>query len=233
MSETETEEPTPESPSEEAPQEDPEITALKEQIAKLESEVNAKKSSLSAIQEMADIYTKEGYARQVAHVENNKRMRRGNMANSKQAAWASVVQTFLPVMDELDAVGAKYEGNEFAQSLGALRSEFMNALGELGVSEFGANVGDMVDGERVVATSEEFSEECAKGTVISGVKNGFEIQGNIVRPAECVGSLGSEKAEEEEEEEASAEEGATGAEEEVEAAAEEAATESEEEAASE
>lgn len=202
MADTDTDTETSEEPSAEsneapAQEEDPAITELKATIAKLESEVKTKKSSIQALQDAADRYTKAGYARQVALVENNKRMRGANMADNKDAARASVVETFLPVLDDLDVVGAKYEGDEFARTLGALRSEFMNSLRELGVTEYAANTGDVVDGGRVVAVAEEHSEECAKGSVISSVKPGFEIHGNIVRPAECVASLGSEKEEEE------------------------------------
>jgi hypothetical protein len=41
--------------------------------------------------------------------------------------------------------------------------------------------------------------------VITPLKSGLEIQGNIVRPAECVASLGSEAAAAAEEEAAAAE----------------------------
>lgn len=217
MSDTETsEEPNAEAAEPPAePAEDPAVTELKATIAKLESEVKQKKFSLQNIQDSAEKYTKAGYAREVALVENNKRRRGANMVDNKFAARVGVVETFLPVLDDLDAVGRKYEGDEFAKSLGALRAEFMNALQELGVVEYEAKAGDSVDGRRIVAASEEHSEECAKGTVISLVKNGFEIQGNIVRPAECVASLGSEKREEEavskegETEASSSEEGAS------------------------
>jgi molecular chaperone GrpE (heat shock protein) len=217
MADTETsEEPTAE-PSAEAEQpkektEDPEVTALKSTIAQLESDLKQKKSKLQNLQEMADRYSSSGYARQVALVENNKRMRGANMADTKSASRAAVIQTFLPVMEELDGVSKKYEGDSFASSLGALRTEFYNSLAELGVTEYGAEVGEAVDGGRVVAVQEEHSEDVAKGSVISLLKTGYEIKGNVVRPAECVGSLGSEKEEEEaapsEEGEAEAEEAA-------------------------
>jgi len=184
-----------ETPAEE-PQEDPAVTELKQTIAKLELEIKSKKSNLQNLQEMADRYSSAGYARQVAMVENNKRMRGENMADTKYAARAGVIQTFLPVLDDLDALGAKYEGDSFASSLGALRTEFFNSLQELGVTEFGAKAGEPVDGSRVVAVEDTYSDEFSKGTVVSLLKSGFEIKGNIVRAAECVGSLGSEKVDE-------------------------------------
>lgn len=150
----------------------------------------------------------------MALVENNKRMRGANMADNKSAARATVLQSFLPVLDELDAVGAKYEGNPFARTLDAgLRSELQSSLTELGVSEYSVEAGQSVDVGRVVAVEEQYSEEYAAGTVIQAVKTGLEISGNVVRPAEAVTSLGSESAA------AAAEEGA------AEAGGEEAAAE--------
>lgn len=201
MSDTETSEDTNaestevEPPAEE-PKEDLAVTELKQTIAKLESEIKSKRSNLQNLQDMADRYSSAGYARQVAMVENNKRMRGENMADTKYAARAGVIQTFLPVLDDLDALGAKYEGDSFANSLGALRAEFFNSMQQLGVTEFGAKPGESVDGSRVVAVGEQHSDEFSEGTVISLLKSGFEIQGNIVRAAECIGSLGPEKLEE-------------------------------------
>jgi len=183
---------------EEEPKLDPEAAALKDSIASLESDLKAKRSELNKLKDMADKYTSTGYARQVAMVENNKRMRGANVADGKSAARATVLRSFLPVLEELDAVGGKYEGNAFAKTLDAgLRSEFENSLGELGVSEYVAESGQAVVVGRVVAVEEEHSEELAKGTVIRPVKSGLEISGNVVRPAEVVGSLGSESADEE------------------------------------
>jgi molecular chaperone GrpE (heat shock protein) len=175
-------------------QEDPAVTKLKEQIASLESDLKRKKADLQNFKEMTEKYSNVGYARQVALVENNKRNRKSNMADSKGAARASAIQTFLPVLHQLEVVKARYEGNEFGKTLGALGSEFENALGELGVTQFGVEVGDKVDGSsgRVVMVGEEHSEEFAAGTVISVLRSGLEISGNVVRPAECVGSLGPE-----------------------------------------
>lgn len=179
----------------EEPPLDPEVVALKESITNLESDLKAKKTQLNNLKEMADKYSSTGYARQVALVENNKRMRGANMADNKSAARASVLQYFLPAIDELDLVGQRYEGNGFAKTLDAgLRSEFGNALGELGVAEYNVESGASMDVGRVVAVEEVYSEEFGKGTVIQAVKSGLEISGNVVRPAEVVGSLGSESA---------------------------------------
>ena len=70
------EEPTEASEAEpEAPPEDPEVTALKEEIANLESELKSKKANLSYQLDQAEEYSKAGYARTVAEMENMRRAR--------------------------------------------------------------------------------------------------------------------------------------------------------------
>lgn len=203
---TATDETPAEEEEEEAPPLDPEVVALQESVTNLESDLKAKKTQLANIKDMADKYSSTGFARQVALVENNKRMRGANMADNKSSARASVLQSFLPVLEDLDVVGARYEGNAFAKSLeGGIRSELENALGELGVSEYVVDGGQAMEMGRVVAVEEVYSEEFGKGTVVQALKSGLEISGNVVRPAEVVGSLGSESAAAEEA--AAAEEG--------------------------
>jgi len=181
-------------PSEE-PKIDPEIVALKESIASLTSDLKAKKYRLSGLQQKSDKFSSAGYARQVALGVNNKRTRGANNSDTKSAARAIVMQSFLPVLDELDAVGARYEGVAFAKTFdGGIRTEFEKALSGLGVAEYVVEIGQRMDAGRVVAVEEEYSDEFAKGTVIRAVKSGLEISGNVVRPAEVVGSLGSESA---------------------------------------
>ena len=62
-------------PVEEEVPEDPEIVALKEEIAKLESELKSKQSTLAYTQDQVEEYSKTGYARKVAEMENMRRVR--------------------------------------------------------------------------------------------------------------------------------------------------------------
>ena len=57
------------------PAEDPEVTSLREEIASLESELKGKKASLAYALEQVEEYSKAGYARQVAEMENMRRVR--------------------------------------------------------------------------------------------------------------------------------------------------------------
>jgi capsule polysaccharide export protein KpsE/RkpR len=53
----------------------PDITALKTEIEQLEQELKAKKSSLMYAQDQVEEYSKAGYARAVAEMENMRRVR--------------------------------------------------------------------------------------------------------------------------------------------------------------
>jgi ATP-dependent protease HslVU (ClpYQ) ATPase subunit len=60
---------------EEEEKEDPEITAIKDEIAELESTLKSKRTTLAYTKDSADEYTKAGYARKVAEMENMRRVR--------------------------------------------------------------------------------------------------------------------------------------------------------------
>jgi hypothetical protein len=57
------------------PVEDPETTAIKDEIAKMEQEIKSARRQLADINDRADDYTKTGYARKVAEMENMRRAR--------------------------------------------------------------------------------------------------------------------------------------------------------------
>lgn len=171
-----------------------EIDELKSSITSLESSLKAKKFQLSTIKEQIDKFSAGGYARQVASVENAKRIRGAGMADDKSAARASVLQSFLPAFDELDMLESKYGTNTFAKTLDSgLRSELESSMKGLSVSAYIVEPGHFLDVGRIVAVEQEYSTDCARGTVIRMVKAGLEISGNVIRPVEVVGSLGREE----------------------------------------
>jgi len=55
--------------------EDPELTAIKQEIVNLESSLKAKKSEIQYLQDAADLNSKAGYARKVAEMQNMRRAR--------------------------------------------------------------------------------------------------------------------------------------------------------------
>eukprot|EP00563_Minutocellus_polymorphus_P004453 CAMPEP_0181043770 /NCGR_PEP_ID=MMETSP1070-20121207/12894_1 /TAXON_ID=265543 /ORGANISM="Minutocellus polymorphus, Strain NH13" /LENGTH=279 /DNA_ID=CAMNT_0023122139 /DNA_START=25 /DNA_END=864 /DNA_ORIENTATION=- len=186
---------------EEQPKEDPEVTAIKEEIAALEAKIKSRRNDLASIIDSVETYSKAGYARKVAEMDQISKMRGAASKSNESTAKATILQDFLPVLDELKALDEKYAGDDFAQSYKALRWDLNNAMTALGMSEYTAEVGATADRTRVVAVEEQYSDDFAKGAVISPVAVGLELQGNVMRMAECVVSLGSEadsKAAEEE-----------------------------------
>ena len=186
---------------EEQPKEDPEVTAIKEEISALEAKIKSRRNDLASIIDSVETYSKAGYARKVAEMDQIRKMRGAASKSNESTAKATILQDFLPVLDELKALDEKYAGDDFAQSYKALRWDLNNAMTALGMSEYTAEVGATADPTRFVAVEEQYSDDYAKGTVISPVAVGLELQGNVMRMAECVVSLGSEadaKAAEEE-----------------------------------
>lgn len=178
---------------------DEELEAIKKTIAELEGKLKNKNRELDSIEKMGEQYTQGGYARKVAEMEQFRKTRSAASADNKVVARAAVLQNFLPVVDELNVLTAKYGEDEFAAKYGALSWDFMGALKDLGVSEYATAEGDFADTRRVTAVEEEHSETIPAGCIISPLGNGFEIDGNIMRMAAAVVSLGPEGAQEEEE----------------------------------
>ncbi len=76
----------------------------------------------------------------------------------------------------------------------------------LGVTDFDVEAGENVNNFRMKVLESELSTEHPKDTILRQVAPGMELDGNVIRAALCVASLGAEEAEEAaEEEEAPAE----------------------------
>jgi len=193
------------------PPEDPELTALKESIAELEAALADKKSKLQYELEQCEDYSKSGYARKVADMENMKRVRSNIASTSKASATASVLKEFLPIYDNLNQLKETYSEDEFGKKYSELNLE--QTFATLGVTSFDVQQGDKINNFRMKVLESEYSNDCAKDTVLKMVSPGMELDGNVLRPASCVSSLGSEAdaaaAAEEGGDDASAEEAAS------------------------
>jgi len=182
--------------------EDPEVTAIKAEIDSLEADLRKKRKTLDATSEQAETFSKGGYARKVADMENMRKMRRSLQSSNKDSSTANVVQKFLPVLDELAIIADKNGDNEFSKKYSSLGLD--STFQELGVAAFTADVGGEVDMQRLTVVEEEYSNDFSKGTVIRPIAMGMELNGNVMRFAKVVGSLGSEADAKEAEEKAAA-----------------------------
>jgi molecular chaperone GrpE (heat shock protein) len=137
-------------------------------------------------------------------------------SSSKEAAMASVVQNFLPILEDLEYLGETYGDDDFGKSYAALAGTLKSGMKELGVEEYSVGIGEKVDSSRAVVVGEEYSKVFGKGIVIRPISTGMELQGNIMKLAECVVSLGEEEDDEEDESYATEEEESEGEQEEME-----------------
>ena len=115
-------------------------------------------------------------------------------SSNKFSATASVLSDFLPIYDTLLALKEVHGDDEFGKKYNALPGAIKTGFSAMGVTDYGVETGDDFDKGRMVAVESEVSDEFKKDTVIRPVKAGMELQGNVIRLAECVVSLGTEAA---------------------------------------
>mmetsp|Transcript_21392 Transcript_21392/g.27657 ORF Transcript_21392/g.27657 Transcript_21392/m.27657 type:complete len:266 (+) Transcript_21392:131-928(+) len=188
-----TEEAPEEDASEGEEEEDAELKALKEEIANLEQDLRTKRRTWMGTQDKAEEYTKTGYARRVAEMENMRRGRSMLASSNKQGAVALTLTQFLPIYDTLDELNTAYSEDDFGKQYGALYTSIKQAFSDLGAVEYAVAAGDSIDKLRMTVLDSEHSDEQPAETVLRVLRPGMELQGNIVRPAEVVASLGVEE----------------------------------------
>ena len=101
------------------------------------------------------------------------------------------MQDFLPVLERLNELNQEFATNTFAvKNYATLSSSYASALKGMGLVEYTPDVGSKVDSIRVNVVQEEVSDLFAEsGYIISIMKKGYELNGNIVRAAEVVASI--------------------------------------------
>lgn len=118
-------------------------------------------------------------------------------SSNKDTAKAGVVQSFLPVLEQMEGLKDKYEGDEFGSKYGGVLLAMQTAFSDLGAVEFAVKEGDDVNPQRMQVVEEEYNDQLSKGTVIKPLSTGYELSGNVMQLAKVVASLGSETPEEE------------------------------------
>jgi len=111
-------------------------------------------------------------------------------SSSRSSAAAAILTNFVPIHENLVSLKQKYASDDFGSKYGGLSMD--QTFSKMGVKEYTVETGAPSDGQRV-SVIEEIPSELAKGMVIRQVSGGLEIEGNVVRAADCVVSLGSEQ----------------------------------------
>lgn len=115
-------------------------------------------------------------------------------SSNKSSAMAGVLRDFLPVYDKMNSLKEKYVDDEFGSKYGGLT--MVPTFSKMGVKEFSVGKEEPVDGLRMQIVGSEFSG-AEKNTVIQELRPGMELDGNIIRPAEVIASLGEEQSNDE------------------------------------
>jgi len=185
---------------EKKPKEDPELTALKEEIKSFEVDLKLRRAELSRAQDQAEEYTELGYKRKCAEMDNTTRMRSAASSAMMEVAKANVIKSFLPNLDNLNSLGEDLADVEVFKSYSALITDFEGVLNSMGLAEFSVDEGSKLseNSGRCTVISEEMKDDVDEaGIILSVNKNGYEVSGQVIRKSEVVVSLGKEKEAEE------------------------------------
>jgi molecular chaperone GrpE (heat shock protein) len=109
-----------------------------------------------------------------------------------------VVRDFIPVYDTLNKLQQNYVNDEFGSKYSELNLQ--QTFTNLGVSTFHVVPGDKVNTFRMKVLEKQISQDFDKDLVIREVSSGLELDGNVIRAASCIASLGSQPLEGEERE---------------------------------
>jgi molecular chaperone GrpE (heat shock protein) len=102
-----------------------------------------------------------------------------------------VLRDFLPSYDALNELQAKYANDEFGSKYSGLTLK--KTFSNLGVTDYNVSPGDAVNAFRMKVLEKEISKDFPKNTVIREVSPGLELDGNVIRAASCVASLGADE----------------------------------------
>lgn len=111
-------------------------------------------------------------------------------SSSKSSSTALILAKFLPTLERLIELRHQNAEHEFGKQYSALTGDLLGAFTKMGMTEYAVAKGEAVDLGRMAIVEKEHSAEVAADTVVRCLATGLELQGNVIRPAECVASLG-------------------------------------------
>jgi molecular chaperone GrpE (heat shock protein) len=113
-------------------------------------------------------------------------------SSNKYTATAAILTEFLPAMDALNSLKERYEENEFGKMYNALPDAIRSGYTSMGCTEYGIETNAMFDANRMTMIDSEPSTTVPKDGVIRTVIPGMELQGNTIRLAQVVTSMGND-----------------------------------------
>ena len=95
----------------------------------------------------------------------------------------------MPAYDQLNGLKEKYADDAYGAAYSELNLQATFA--NLGVTDYTVVPGEEVNNFRRKVLESEISKDFAKDTVVREVASGLELEGNVIRAASCVASLGT------------------------------------------
>lgn len=176
--------------------EDEVLAKYRSAISSLEATLRSKRNSISDVKESASRYSKNGTLRLVAELADYKKSRARSKASDEARGKARKIDPFLPILDELTALKGTFpeDAEKVSTQFASLGGDLLSNLEAIGLKSFGAEAGtDRYLISRHTAIRKEYSDIIPEGYIMEVLVEGLEVEGNIVREAEVVVSLGVEK----------------------------------------
>lgn len=92
----------------------------------------------------------------------------------------------------MNSLSEQYAGTEFGGKYSGL--SMAASFAKMGVQEFGAQAGEPVVSDRMTVVGTEESE-LGPDSIIQVVRPGLELEGNVIRPLECIAAAAAEGGE--------------------------------------
>ncbi|MCH6258496.1 nucleotide exchange factor GrpE [Puniceicoccaceae bacterium K14] len=173
-----------------------EESQVDEESVEVEKELTLEEQLEEAKAKAEDNYS--SYLRAMADLDTYKRRVMREKDELKQYATAGILESFLPVYDNMGFGLVSAEQNAdpkvVLEGIKMVLTQFKSLLGEHGVTEIAPAPGDEFDHNLHEAFQTKPSDEIEEGKVLQMIRKGFSLNGRLVRPANIIVSGG--KAEE-------------------------------------
>ena len=126
---------------------------------------------------------KDGWQRSVADFQNYRRRVDAEKAETYQMAVSNIIKRYLPVLDDLErAMEASPAALPWADGIELIHRKLQSILEAEGIQRIEAE-GQKFDPNFHEAASQEPAEGVESGTVIGVIRNGYMLNGRVIRPA--------------------------------------------------
>jgi molecular chaperone GrpE len=126
---------------------------------------------------------KDGWQRSVADFQNYRRRVEAEKADTYQMAVGNIIKRYLPVLDDMErAMETRPAELPWADGIELIYRKLQSILEAEGIKRIEAE-GQKFDPNFHEAASQEISQGVESGTVIGVIRNGYMLDGRVIRPA--------------------------------------------------